>query len=376
MSSRRLLSELLGKLLPVLGICTIAVAVLADGRFVEDIQVSRQGDEASVIIQLACPMRYQSAFATATDSLVELRVLPVEGCRPSGVSGGVASELHRPPTGSLAYLREVEFEDLGLGDGLLTLRFDRAVKYQVSQWGSLRSLELTVTLAAPETPPEEISPGTQTQTPTGVTVEAPPREPMSLRRLETQQPTRDYVLNLQSKRGELDAALLAALPRIPGTSLYVSDIELDGQVWHRLRLGFFPSEQAASEALAQLGGQFPKAWIGRAAPVEIQQAQARPIDPDAPSATLMAANDPALQAAASMPPGGGPATLAPDRLAALLADGREAMLSEEWDKAVQIYTRLLQGAWRAPCRGARVSGYCPRAQGTACPRPRGIPGVS
>ena len=159
---------------------------------------------------------------------------------------------------------------------------------------------------------------------------------MSLRRVETRQPARDYVLNLQSKRGELDADLLADLPQIPGTSLYVSDIELDGQVWHRLRLGFFPSEEAARQALAQLGDQFPKAWIGRAASVEIEQARARPIDPDAPPARLIAMNDAAATAAASAsaPAGGGAATLAPDRVQILLSEAREAMLSEEWDKAV------------------------------------------
>lgn len=312
-----------------------------DGRFVEDIQVSRNEDEARVIIQLACPMRYQSAAATAAGTLIELRVLPVEGCRPVGLGGGVASELHRPPTGYLAHLREVEYEDLGLGDGLLLLRFDRAVQYRISQWGSLRSLEVTVTL------PGLSSPGSQAAAPV-------PRTPLSLRPV-TQASSRDYVLNLRSSREEVPASVLAEMPKIPGATLYVSDVALNGVVWHRLRLGFFASEEEAGAALAGLSGQFPKAWIGRAELTEMETAETGLIaanDDDGASVPIL----PVVQAPTGVRSANvstpGAATLPAERLQTLMAEARDAMLSEQWDSAVQIYTRLLQepGEHRAEAR--------------------------
>jgi hypothetical protein len=122
--------------------------VLAAGQFIEDIQVSRRGDEATILIQLACPMRFRSDVVTPAGVLIEIRVAPLDGCRQLGVGGGIASELYRPASGHLAHLVEVEYESLGLGDNLLFLQFDRPVDYRVAQRGDLRTLELRVRLAA------------------------------------------------------------------------------------------------------------------------------------------------------------------------------------------------------------------------------------
>ena len=219
----------------------------AAGGFVEDIQITRADDEARVIFTLACPIRYQSNVVTAAGTLIELRVLPADSCRSAGAGGRAVSELYRPPTGHLAYLEEVEFEDLGLGDGLLLLRFDRPVRYRVSQWGSLRSLELTIALTdaspVPAVPPSA--------------VEAPPRTSLSLK--PAADPiARHYMLNLLSTRDDIDAALIARLPTLPDTTLYVSDVVLNGVLWHRLRLGFFASEDQGAEYPAVRGGFVPQ----------------------------------------------------------------------------------------------------------------------
>ncbi len=115
----------------------------AAGVFIEDIQVSKRGDEATVTVELACPMRFQSDARTAQGILLEIRVAPLESCRQLG-GDAISSEVYRPAGGQLAFLSEVEYESLGLGENLLLFHFDRAVDYRVTQRGDLRSLQLLV----------------------------------------------------------------------------------------------------------------------------------------------------------------------------------------------------------------------------------------
>ena len=130
-------------------LCLFAAgAVQAAGRFIEDIQVSKRGDEATVAIELACPMRFRSDVVTPAGVLLEIRVTPLDSCRQLGIGDGITSEVYRPASGRLAHLVEVEYESLGLGENLLLLHFDRAVDYRVAQRGDLRTLELRVRLGA------------------------------------------------------------------------------------------------------------------------------------------------------------------------------------------------------------------------------------
>jgi hypothetical protein len=50
--------------------------------------------------------------------------------------------------------------------------------------------------------------------------------------------------------------------------LYRTTVEVEGEVWERLRLGFFDDEKAARRKLAQLGRSFAGAWIVRVSPSE------------------------------------------------------------------------------------------------------------
>ena len=68
-----------------------AVPALASaaGEFIEDIQVSRSGDTATVRFDLACPMRFQSDLATAAGALIEIRIVPLESCRADTIASEV-----------------------------------------------------------------------------------------------------------------------------------------------------------------------------------------------------------------------------------------------------------------------------------------------
>jgi len=62
----------------------------------------------------------------------------------------------------------------------------------------------------------------------------------------------------------------------PGSRLYWTAVERNGQLWRRLRVGFFQSRDDASQALARLTALFPDAWVTQVHAGEGQEASASP----------------------------------------------------------------------------------------------------
>ncbi|MDX8411840.1 MAG: SH3 domain-containing protein, partial [Mariprofundaceae bacterium] len=77
-----------------------------------------------------------------------------------------------------------------------------------------------------------------------------------------------YVINLESSLRPIDQSAQQRLKESGAYRLYTTSIELDGKLWHRLRLGFFPDKKEASAALNKLKKNFPQAWIAKASKKE------------------------------------------------------------------------------------------------------------
>jgi tetratricopeptide (TPR) repeat protein len=314
--------------------------VVAAGQFIEDIQVSRRGEEATIVIELACPMRFQSDVVTPAGVVIEIRVAPLDSCRQLGVGDGITSELYRPASGRLAHLVEIEYESLGSGDNLLLVQFDRPVDYRVAQRGDLRTLEIRVRLGANDTTAVSAAPRAEPAPPAQPPPSATPSERAPLTaRVRAPAVVTDYVLNLQSTREPVDPGLVAGVSLASGQHLYVSTTEIAGVTWYRLRLGFFPDEGAAAAALAGLVASFPRGWIGRAEVSEVQAAAELAIERGgvvaerAPVEPVEVATAPAGVAGGALPP---------ERVAALLAEARAAIVAGDFETAIRDYTRLLE----------------------------------
>lgn len=314
------------------------------GQFIEDVRVSRQGDAAQITVELACRMRFVADTATSAGVLLEIRVAPLAGC--TGIGGGMASEAYRPTGRQLAYLQEVEYESLGLGEDLLLLHFSQPVDYRVAQRGNLRSITLTVqagaaaseSAAAPNFVASDAGgrePGVrpaQAGLPAGRT----PLMPRSLERAVVA----DYIVNLSSTRDAVDPATVESIEFAANRKLYVSEIKVDGNIWYRLRLGFFESEQAAQTQLAALAAQFPRSWVGRAEPEEVALASNAAFERGGrvEAAAEAARQTPGIAATASADGN----TLTEQEITALMAEARENLLDQDYAGAIANYTRVLQ----------------------------------
>lgn len=380
-------------LMAALGLVGLAPPALTQGRFIDDVQITRSGGVATIDIQLGCPMRYVADMPTDAGLLLEVRMAPFDDCRRIA-GGGIASEMLRPPNTQLADLVEVEYESLGIGDGTMFLRFERPVSYRIMQLGNLRTLRIEVDLPdasrltelvpdaqqptddrpadagsapaeerqsgqpAPESPdagppvsrlPITEAPITETPSAEQPPAETPPVELRAQTRSTAVDPSAaDYMINLMSTR---DPDVLDPPPQIAaadGQRLYVSRIEVDGITWHRLRLGFFRSEADAQTALAALRERYPRAWIGRAEPAEIGYAREFEFTRKSAPLPVFSADAPAEPTPLDTDAEPLPAT----RVAELERLGREALLDQDYAAAIEAYTKLVAapGEHRASAR--------------------------
>jgi len=73
-----------------------------------------------------------------------------------------------------------------------------------------------------------------------------------------------YVITLESSVTPFDSSVKRRLKSFAAYRLYTTTAKLDGKLWHRLRLGFFPNKKAASAAQKKIKKSFPGAWIAKA----------------------------------------------------------------------------------------------------------------
>jgi tetratricopeptide (TPR) repeat protein len=72
-----------------------------------------------------------------------------------------------------------------------------------------------------------------------------------------------YAINLFSSQAPIDPTELPPASLFKGYRLYQTEYRGKGVLWHRLRLGFFPSRKAAEKKLAELRDHFPRGWVAR-----------------------------------------------------------------------------------------------------------------
>lgn len=329
----------------VLMVLACASAAAAPGG-IESVLISRTGDTADVEIRFACPNRLLNRSPATPGVRADLKLARVEPCAGSG---DAVNDATRPPGRELAALAEVAYTAPGGPSAALALRFDREVVVTVSQSGDLRSLRVQVKV------PPGSAPGAATDSVTALATAPAGRQGLSPEQVARAEErarlagqakavpapaAADFVLNLRSTTDPLTVGAEAAGIAQRGQVVYVADLEVDDQVWHRLRLGFFATEADANAAFLALRARFPDAWVTRASPAERLAA--------GQGATAAASGQVAATAA-----GQGAGVLTDAQAAELLAQARSAIVDQDYPRAIDLATRILGAAPRAETPEAR-----------------------
>ena len=332
---------------------SLMLPVSATARGIDDIQMSRQGNVATADISLGCAMRYMDHTPQVGGS--ELRVRLSLGRDCSVALSGVLNELHRPVSRHMADMDELEFDVTAPEQATIVIRFEHPVGFKVSQGANSRALKIEVDPDAmkakaadpanvPAPPTTEVSPATEilTAAPAAVVVEPEmiePRDRRPLRLVPRREPaTQDmFVISLgsYSSRETIDTA---SLHRFRSYVVHTTDVAINGGKWRELRIGFFTSEDQAQAELLRIGDQFPDAWISVVSYEEQAQAQANRLElAAAPRADFdEETGEPVvLEEAATM-------EMSEERIAGLMVEAKSALLSQNYDRSIKIYTRLLE----------------------------------
>jgi len=74
-----------------------------------------------------------------------------------------------------------------------------------------------------------------------------------------------FAINLESALDPIDLNSIAPSLAAPDQQLYMTEVEVDGSTWYRLRLGFFETQTEGDRIMAELKGKYPYAWVVRVA---------------------------------------------------------------------------------------------------------------
>lgn len=138
-------------------------------------------------------------------------------------------------------------------------------------------------------------------------------------------PAEGFAVNLDSSQQVIDQAAVSAASGALGAPAYVSETDVEGEHWYRLRVGPFASRAEAQRVLDAALAQYPRAWIA----VNDETADL--------TAVVRASS---VSAVASS--GQADAALPDDQRAQLLRDARQALAQRQFPQAVDLLTRLLR----------------------------------
>ena len=234
-----------GKLTAGLLLLLVCPTVFGASRFVTGASVSREDNVAVITVQFACRVEYVSHLPINRGNRLRVQIDPTTIC--SGVSPTAAKtrEQFRPLNADVAKLLEVDYDGELPSTPVLTFVFSDTVRYDVSYNGGQDRIIVRVNIDEAAAEPLARSGAA------GIRVPSAPELP------------RTYVINLSSSRSSHTASDRILGNASPGLNVFETEVVLGGVTWYRLRLGTFSSSEAAQVELARLQTTHPSAWIDR-----------------------------------------------------------------------------------------------------------------
>jgi tetratricopeptide (TPR) repeat protein len=264
------------------------------GPLVQVIDVNESGDHAEISVQFACSVRYISntPVSRGTTTTITLRL--------------------GPDCGSLTNALPPELPLVGGGGSLVTgARVDSIVPGEVTlQLTWVRELDFVMAPTASGLGLRVRLLGTSARK--GGVVLAEPEA------------STGYAVNLESELSMFDRSALEAAAAELQTQAYVSETDIEGKHWYRLRVGPFATRVEADRVFQIALAKHPRAWVA----VNDEQTDLAVVD--RAGATSTAANGP------TDPP------LPEDERARILREARAALEKHQYPEAVDRLSQLLR----------------------------------
>jgi tetratricopeptide (TPR) repeat protein len=285
-----------------------AAAAPAAPGFIAETHVQRGSVYAEVGVRFRCGVQYLGHDPSAASDVVRIRLEATTVCTGAAPSIANVKEQLRPLSADEASIESIEYDGETTGNQVLRISFTDTVRFDVRPGPDTNELRVRVFLQS------DNGAGGQPDATAETRLQRRPEVPGA-----------DYVINLESWERPPATADMPTIDLAEDKRVFVSEAEIDGTTWYRVRIGNYGSAEEAARALAELRTQYPGAWIDRAdAGDETRSSETSvpaPVEPPAPVAASDATTDEAAE---------------------LMNDARRAMTAGELSRAVQIYTKVLQ----------------------------------
>lgn len=266
------------------------------GRLLAGSGVTARDDHVDLALDFTCSLRYQTHSPANEGDEVRVRLAIGPDCQlPPSAQFAVERLLTGDAQG---LVRSIELQPGLAGGAELIVRWNRIEKYVLAPTTGMRGLRIRVQRAGSAS---SVVVGEELQKPGG------------------------FAVNLESSRekfSDTDVAKAAALLRSP---VFVSQRDVDGVTWFRLRAGPFDSRREADAALRAARGSYPAAWLG----IDDE------VVPDTPTA-----GEPEVVARTANP-SRAPETRADAALDARLDEARRALSAKKFDDAITRLTQIV-----------------------------------
>jgi tetratricopeptide (TPR) repeat protein len=259
--------------------------------------VIERADHVDVAVEFGCALRYAGHSPGSQGSEIRIQFQAGAGC---ALPAQFAVE-RLLPANDEGLVRDIEFSPGLAGGAELRVAFNRQQQFVVAPAAGMRGFRIRV--LRPK------------QSGAAVLINDAPGA------------VGTYAVNLSSALTPPEPQWLSAAAEVLKAPVYVSEAQVEGQTWYRLRAGPFSERMAAERVLQEALRSYPKAWLA----VEDEQ------DIDGPESEVLPA-----PAAAVVPRPGGGEVRADESLDARLVLARKALAARRFDEAIQGLTQILR----------------------------------
>ncbi|MCU7844900.1 MAG: hypothetical protein KZQ93_13805 [Candidatus Thiodiazotropha sp. (ex Monitilora ramsayi)] len=226
----------------------------AASKVLDRIEIKSEGDENVISVIFNVPVRYVSHVMNETKTEVGVQIQIIQNREVALEDLASTDQLTWNPSAEIP-LDKVVYQGQVLGTSSLLVSFVTPVEdFRIRQSRDFYSMDFVLKSKAgvPEIPVPKQPP---------VDIDVPEtKSPMSFKAL----PLVIYVVNLKSETKPIDMAKIAPVQVEGDQTLYTTKAQVDGREWHRLRLGFFRTQDEAKAKLKEMKSFYPDAWIDRA----------------------------------------------------------------------------------------------------------------
>jgi tetratricopeptide (TPR) repeat protein len=267
----------------------------APTRFVDIVELTDHDDQADIVVQFNCQLRYISHLPVSEGRELRVQLQPLPSCNVNP-GAQIAGELP-PVSGGANIIDAVRVDSDVIGQVTLVLQWKKSERFVLVQGVDPRGLRIRLVDRA--------------------------RGRGKIVVGEVSDSVTNFAINLESQPKPFEPAAVALAEQRFKAPIFVSQTIVDEQTWYRLRIGPIDKRAEAERLLTQAANQYPRAWLA--------------VGDDAATTTAGGGTDGPLPAVERI---GSDAALDDATRKRLLSEARTALAARGYPAAIGLLTKL------------------------------------